>query len=111
MCPIFDGDEMCAFIVPGPKQRDLHRDGRYALHSFPLEDNEDAFYLTGTVRYVADIASHRRVGEVFVQERSALGVPLPGEHEHLFAFAVATAMLTRTTGHGDPAPQHQIWRA
>jgi hypothetical protein len=24
---------------------DLHRDGRYVLHSFPTEDNEDAFYV------------------------------------------------------------------
>lgn len=27
-CPIIHGDGMYAFIVPGPKQRDLHRDGR-----------------------------------------------------------------------------------
>ncbi|HEX7268514.1 MAG TPA: hypothetical protein VF256_13935 [Streptosporangiaceae bacterium] len=28
-----------------------------------------------------------------------------------FEFQVEEAMLTRTTGHGDPAPQHTIWRA
>ena len=47
MCPVIHGGGMYAFIVPGPKQADLHRDGRYALHSFPCPDNEDAFYCTG----------------------------------------------------------------
>jgi hypothetical protein len=47
VCPqIFDGG-LYAFVIPSPKQRDLLRDGRVALHSFPCPDNEDAFYLTG----------------------------------------------------------------
>ena len=36
--------------------------------------------------------------------------PPPGEEQHLFEFQIRT-MLTRTTGHGDPKPQHTIWRA
>lgn len=36
-----------AFIIPSPKQRDLHRDGRYAMHSYPREDDEDAFFVAG----------------------------------------------------------------
>jgi hypothetical protein len=35
MCPLLTGTGLYAFIVPSPKQRDLHRDGRYAMHSFP----------------------------------------------------------------------------
>ena len=35
MCPLIHGGGLFAFIVPGPKQADLRRDGRYALHSFP----------------------------------------------------------------------------
>ena len=50
MCPLIHDGGLYAFIVPGPKQADLHRDGRYALHSFPCEDNEDAFYCTGRAR-------------------------------------------------------------
>jgi hypothetical protein len=37
--------------------------------------------------------------------------PPPGEEQHLFEFQVQAAMLTQTTGHGDPAPRHTIWRA
>ena len=40
MCPLLTATGLYAFIVPSPKQRDLHRDGRYAMHSFPLDDDE-----------------------------------------------------------------------
>ena len=54
MCPMLTNSEMYAFIVPSPKRDDLHRDGRYALHSFAAEANEDAFYLTGRADLIAD---------------------------------------------------------
>jgi hypothetical protein len=111
MCPLVTGNGLYAFIVPSPKQRDLHRDGRYAMHSFPLEDNEDAFYLSGLASHVRDAAIRGRLAQQFADERSALGVPPPGDDQHLFEFHVQAAMLTRTTGHGDPEPQHTIWRA
>jgi hypothetical protein len=43
ICPVRHEAGLFAFIIPSPKQRDVLRDGRYALHSFPCEDNEDAF--------------------------------------------------------------------
>ena len=111
MCPLLDDEGLFAFIVPSPKQRDLHRDGRYALHSIPLETNEDAFYVTGTARYIDDAAARTRLGEQFAAERSALRVPPPEADQHLFELLLATAMLTRTTGHGDPSPVHTVWHA
>ena len=111
MCPIIEGPGMYAFIVPGPKQADLHRDGRFALHSFPCEDNEDAFYCTGTVRTEADPAIRQALAEVFVAERATFGVPAPEPDHHLFQFDIRTCLLTRTTSHGDAAPQHTTWKA
>jgi hypothetical protein len=111
MCPLLTDSGLYAFIVPSPKQRDLHRDGRYAMHSFPLEDNEDAFYLSGAARYVSELETRDRLARQFAAERSDFGGPVPGEEQHLFEFGVDAAMLTRTTGHGDPDPQHTIWRA
>jgi hypothetical protein len=111
MCPLLTETELYAFIVPSPKQRDLHRDGRYAMHSFPLEDNEDAFYLSGVARHVLQQQTRDRLARQFADERSDLAVPPPGEEQHLFEFQVQAAMLTRTTGHGDPQPQHTIWRS
>jgi hypothetical protein len=111
MCPLLTDSGLYAFIVPSPKQRDLHRDGRYAMHSFPLEDNEDAFYLSGVASHVSDPQIRDRLARQFADERSDLALARPGEEQRLFEFQVQAAMLTRTTGHGDPEPQHTIWRA
>jgi len=111
MCPLLHDAGLYAFIVPSPKQRDLHRDGRYAMHSFPLDDNEDAIYLSGLASYVPQPQIRDRLARQFADERSGSALPPPGEEQHLFEFQIQTAMLTRTTGHGDPEPQHTIWHA
>jgi hypothetical protein len=110
MCPLVNEDGLFAFIVPSPKLRDLHRDGRYALHSVPLEANEDAFYVSGLARHVTDPATKTRLSDQFVQERAAIGVPPPDDEHDLFELHVSSALLTRTSGHGDPDPRHQVWR-
>ena len=111
MCPLLTDTGLYAFIVLSPKQRDLHRDGRYAMHSFPLEDNEDAFYLSGVASHVLNPEIRDRLARQFADERSDVALPPPSEEQHLFEFQVQAAMLTRTAGHGDPEPQHTIWRA
>lgn len=111
ICPLIDETGLYAFIVPSPKLRDLHRDGRYALHSFPREDNEDAAYLTGTATHLQDPAARSRLAKQFADERSQFAVPPPGDEQQLFEFGIASAMITRTSGHGDPAPRHTVWRA
>lgn len=84
MCPVKHEAGLFAFIVPSPKQRDLLRDGRYALHSFPCQHNEDAFYCSGRVRPVDDAGLRAAVGALFVAERAPLGVPLPLDEDRLF---------------------------
>ena len=54
MCPLIHEDGLYGFLIPSPKRADLIRDGRYSMHSFPLEQNEDAFYLTGIAHPVAE---------------------------------------------------------
>ena len=112
MCPLLADDRLFAFIVPGPKCRDLERDGRYAMHSFPCDDNEDAFMATGDATRVADVELRRRLVAQFLGERSALTMTVSDLAEQtLFEFAVDRVLLTRTTGHGDPAPHHTVWHA
>jgi len=111
VCPVLTGAGLYAFIVPSPKQADLHRDGRYAMHSFPLDDNEDAFYLSGVASHVQDPAIRDRLARQFAEERAGSAMPAPDAQQHLFEFQIQVAMLTRTTGHGDLQPQHTIWRA
>ena len=111
MCPLLTEVELFAFIVPSPKQNDLRRDGRYAMHSFPTPDNEDAFYITGQAYLVEDLSTRRALSQQFVEERSRLEVAPPANADGLFRFDISTCLLTRTTGHGDPAPKHVVWRA
>lgn len=111
ICPLLDGAGMYAFIVPSPKRRDLHRDGRYALHSFPRDDDEDAFYLTGRAHPVDDQETRRTLAAQYVAERTQFAVPTPDPAQHLFTFDITRCLLTRTTGHGDPTPAHTIWHA
>jgi hypothetical protein len=111
ICPILARGGVFAFIVPSPKQQDLRRDGRYAIHSFPCPDNEDAFYFSGTAHLVEDGALRAALAEQFVEERSQFAVPPPAEADEPFEFSVDACLLTRTTGHGDARPVHTVWGA
>jgi hypothetical protein len=111
MCPVLADDRLFAFIVPGPKCRDLVRDGRYAMHSFPCPDNEDACMLAGDATRVDDADLRARLVAQFLAERSTLPMTEADMADQtLFEFTVDRVLLTRTTGHGDPAPQHTVWR-
>lgn len=111
MCPILHDGGMFAFIVPSPKRDDLVRDGRFAMHCFPPAENEDAFYVTGLARRRDEPALRAQLANVFASERSPIGSPTPGDDEQVFEFFIESCLLTRTTGHGDPSPQHTVWKA
>ena len=111
MCPIIHDDRLLAFIVPSPKLEDLRRDGRYALHCFPPADDEDAFYLTGRATERHDSALREAVAAQFVAERVIVAVDPPSDDHALVELDIDTVLLTRTTGHGDPDPQHTVWKA
>lgn len=111
VCPLLDGTGVFAFIIPSPKQRDLQRDGRYALHSFPCPGNEDAFALTGRATAIDRPDLRAALGDQFVRERTHLPAPPPAADHVLFEFHIDRCLLTTTTGHGDTAPKHRVWRA
>ena len=110
VCPQVHEAGLFVFVIPSPKRGDLHRDGRFALHSFPAEANEDAFSIYGRAVSVADEALRGQLGAQFRHERDQPSSPVPGEWE-LFELLLARCLLTRTVGHGDPAPRHTVWRA
>jgi hypothetical protein len=110
ICPLLSDAGLFAFIIPSPKQGDLLRDGAYAMHSFPCPDNEDAFYIAGRARLVTSPDIQEVLARRFVQERSQFPVMSPAVDDALFDFDIDSCRLTRTTGHGDPRPQHRVWR-
>ena len=111
MCPLLTESDLYAFIVPSPKRHDLHRDGRYALHSFPADENEDAFYVTGRAELVVDATTTTGLAAQFTDERGLSQPPMEIATWELFALEIRAILLTLTTGHGDPSPQHTAWRA
>jgi hypothetical protein len=57
VCPIIVAGGLYVFIGNhSPKRNDLLRDGRYALHSFPKEEVDDEFYVSGVAVPVSDEA-------------------------------------------------------
>ncbi|MDQ2727243.1 MAG: pyridoxamine 5'-phosphate oxidase family protein [Actinomycetota bacterium] len=110
MWPLLTEDELFAFIIPSPKQTDLRRDGRYALHSFPTEDNEDTFSVSGRARLEEDPSTRRGLEDQFAREHETLGVPTPDPNDALFSFDIESCVLTRATGRGHFTPAHKVWR-
>ena len=110
MCPLIMDRRLLAFLIPSPKANDLVRDPRFAMHSFPRPNDEDAFYITGEAKPCLDEELRETAGKQFWQERPQIPVAPDFADQRLFEFFIEMAMLTRTTGHGDPDPQHTIWR-
>ena len=67
VCPVVANDGLYVFIGNrSPKRRDLLRDGRFALHSFPQPEVDDEFYLAGTAAVSEDTAVRAVVYEAYV---------------------------------------------
>lgn len=104
--PVITDEGLFCFVIDSPKRRDLERDGRYALHSFPPEESDDEAYVAGHARPVTDPARVTRVAEI--------GRAAPQVDWRLFEFTVDVAMLTRRDHAARPAeapgrPAVQVW--
>jgi hypothetical protein len=110
ICPLVTDDALLGFIQPSPKRRDLHHDGRYALHAFPPEDNEDAFYISGRAVLVDDRRRRQAATAQFLAERRLDAIPQEFDAQDLFEFQLDRCLWTATSGHGDWNPRHTIWR-
>jgi Pyridoxamine 5'-phosphate oxidase len=107
--PVITEGGLFCFVVDSPKRRDLERDGRYALHSFPPEDSDDEAYLAGRARVVTDPV---RVDQLARNLHAASQVDW-----RLFEFTVEVAMLARHGSSGATPlaggrpgrPEVQVW--
>jgi hypothetical protein len=110
-CPMIIDGRLVAHIIPSLKRDDLDRDPRYALHSFPAADNEDAFYLTGRANRVPDEALSQAAAAQFIAERQMESVPQEFYEGLFYEFFIGRCLLTQTTGQGDWQPRHSVWAA
>jgi hypothetical protein len=110
-CPVLNGDGLFMFVIPSPKRGDLLRDGRFALHSFPIDDNEDAFCITGVAQPRDETALRNSTAAIWFAERSLEHAPPGFEDEQLFELLVSGCLTTKTTRHRDYQPDHRVWSA
>ncbi len=110
-CPLIIEGRLLGHVIPSPKRDDLDRDPRYAMHSFPTPDNEDAFYLTGEARPVTDAGLAGRAAAQFVAERHYASEPDGFSDGGFYEFRIGRCLLTRTTGRDDWRPRHTVWPA
>jgi pyridoxamine 5'-phosphate oxidase-like protein len=103
ICPIVTEGELWAFILRrSPKCRDLERDGRYALHTFPSAEKDDEFALTGRVERVDDDAARARAIE-------ATTAQVGEEEEALYRFDIHNALLAVYEARGVFPPAYAKW--
>jgi len=107
VCPVLSGGRLYVLITAeSPKRRDLERDGRYALQTFPQpKPGSDEFYLAGTALIVADAAT--RAGVLAEAKHQA------DPSEIAFELLIERVMHTRWEDPLTPRmrPVHRKWRA
>jgi hypothetical protein len=107
--PVVTDDGLFCFVIDSPKRRDLERDGRYALHSFPPADSDDEAYVSGRARAVTD---PRQVARLAGLSRAE-----PRVDWRLFEFTIDVALLARHPGSAlgasrvpEARPTYHLWR-
>ncbi len=112
VCPVISPAGLHLLIVAGPKHADLHRDGRYALHSetCPPPRQDDGFALTGRAREIADQEADRMVRGQVLAERE--GRIWPGfDQEVIFELGIERCLLVLTQAEGAFPAGPTIWKA
>jgi hypothetical protein len=104
VCPHIAEDRLWVFVgAPSPKLRDLRRDGRYAIHTFPCVDRDDEFYVAGVATECADSGLEARV-------RST--VPFTTEDDDVpFTFTIERALLSKYGPRPSWPPVYTRWNA
>ena len=113
VCPAIGDDGLLVLVQDGPKQRDLLRDGRYALHSetCPPPRHDDGFFLTGRAREVTDAAVKRRFGQQLLAERKQDALWPTFDQDRLFELLIDGCLLMLTEADERFPKGPTVWRA
>jgi hypothetical protein len=107
VCPVISNSRLFLLVLPhSPKRRDLLRDGRYALQTFPEpKPDSDEFYLVGKAALVTDPTLVADILKDAKHPASPDEIP--------FELFVVRAMHTIWEGFGTPnyRPIHRKWSA
>jgi hypothetical protein len=104
VCPVLANDGLYVFVGnQSPKVHDLRRDPRYALHSFPLPDVDDEFYVSGVTRVVEDADVRAVVYDVYTSTGAFTS------DDTLFEFFIERAMHARYGPRPSWPPTYTKW--
>ena len=112
VCPVISPAGLHLLISAGPKQQDLRRDRRYALHSetCPPPRHDDGFAITGRAREVTDAQTTGVVRGQVLTERD--GKVWPGfDEEVVFELGVERCLLMLTQADDRFPAGPTIWKA
>jgi hypothetical protein len=108
-CPVVTAGGIYGLIGDSPKRADLARDGRYAIHAFPVPESDNEFMLAGTARRVFDPTEIASVSKAYHDA----GASSSGE-EWTFEFLVDRALLslyeTLENGRQSWPPKYLRWQ-
>ncbi len=107
VCPLLADNHLYVFIHPqSPKNGDLLRDGRYALHTFPPEQGDDEFFCAGNAEHITDPQIRARAVAA-VKHRK---IP---DHEVFFELKIERVLHTTWENWATPKsrPLYTRWRA
>jgi hypothetical protein len=112
VCPILSSAGLHVLIVSGPKQADLGRDGRFALHSetCPPPREEDGFAVIGRGFQVTDPSVEKVVREQVLSERDGKAWPT-FDADMLFELRIDRCLLVLTHPNGTFPQGPTIFRA
>ena len=109
ICPVVVDGELWAFIITAsPKCADLRRDGRYALHSFPPEEVDDEFVVSGTALEATDLAPG---DPQWLRIQASTTASVGRADETPFRLGVDEAMLAAYEARGVFPPSYSTWHA
>jgi hypothetical protein len=112
VCPVIGPAGLHLLIKAGPKQLDLRRDGRYALHSeaCPPPRQDDGFAITGHAIQVRQPETVEAVRHQVLTERG--GKVWPGfDEEVIFELSVERCLLMLTQADIPFPAGPTIWKA
>lgn len=105
VCPVIDGDGLYVFVGNhSPKVHDLRRDGRFALHTFPIPEVDDEFYVAGAVRVVVDDGERARVYGTYTSQGTFT------TDDTLFELLPDRALHAAYEARGTWPPRYTKWR-
>jgi len=106
VCPTLANGGLYLFILnKSPKLHDLLKDGRYALHTFPMPEGDDEFYVTGRVTPIDDAEVRRVVYEVY----TATGAHTADDT--LFELSLDRVLFAKYAARPSWPPVYRKWHA